>query len=80
VLFEVAEFDAGAAQGFGWGEAGASEVFGAEFDMGAELGFDVGLDLAAGEEGVQVGAELRFHGEVPLPLGLSGSRSLPGWC
>ena len=33
-----------AAAGFGWCEAGAFEVFGAEFDMSAEFGFDVGFD------------------------------------
>jgi len=56
VRFQTAEFDAGAAEGFAWGEAGALEVFGAELDVGAELGRDAGLDFVAGEEGVQVGA------------------------
>jgi hypothetical protein len=62
VGFDSAELDAGAAEGFGWGEAGTLEVFGAEFDVGAEFEVDVGLDGVATEEGVEIGAELGLHG------------------
>ena len=45
-------------------EAGAFEVGGAKLDVGAELGFDVGLDRGAVRERARVGAEFReqFHG------------------
>jgi hypothetical protein len=65
VLFvglDGSELDAGAAGGFGGGEAGALEIFRAELDVGAEFGFDVGLDRVAAEEGVEIGAKLGFHG------------------
>jgi hypothetical protein len=62
VRFQTAEFDAGAAEGFGWREAGVLEVFGTELDVGAKFGCDAGLDFVAGEEGVQVRAELGLHG------------------
>jgi hypothetical protein len=58
----LAELDAGAAEGFGGGEAGALEVFGAEFDVSVEFEVDVGLDGVATEQGVEVGAKLGPHG------------------
>jgi hypothetical protein len=61
VGFDVAELDAGAAEGFGWCETLALEIFGAEFDMGAELGIDGGLYGAAMEKGVDIGAKLGLH-------------------
>jgi len=64
VLFvglDMAELDAGTTERFGGSKAGALKVFGAELDVGAEFGFDVGLDGVAAEERVKVGAELRFH-------------------
>ena len=54
----VAEFDAGAAEGFGGGETGTLEIFGAQLDVVAEFGFDIGLDGAATEKGVEIGAKL----------------------
>jgi hypothetical protein len=62
VGFDLAELDAGAAEGFGGGEAGALEVFGAEFDVSVEFEVDVGLDGVATEQGVEVGAKLGPHG------------------
>jgi hypothetical protein len=62
VSFHVAEFDTGAAEGFGRGETGALEIFGAQLDVVAELGFDAGLDGVAAEKGVEIGAKLGFHG------------------
>jgi len=65
VLFvglDGAELDAGAAEGFGRGEAGTLEVFGAEFDVSVEFEVDVGLDGVPTEKGVEVGAKLGFHG------------------
>jgi hypothetical protein len=62
VSFHVAEFDAGAAVGFGGGETGTLEIFGAQLDVVAEFGFDVGLDGVAMEKGVEIGAKLGFHG------------------
>src|SRR5271170_2108705 len=52
VGFDGAKLEAGAAEGFGGGEAGALEVFGAELDVGAEFGFDAGLDGVATEKRV----------------------------
>jgi hypothetical protein len=60
--FDVAELDAGAAEGFGGGQAGALEVFGAELDVGAEFEVDGGLDGMATKKGVEVGAKLGLHG------------------
>jgi hypothetical protein len=62
VGFDVAELYAGAAKSFGRGEAGALQVFGAELDVGAEFGFDAGLDGVAAEEGVEIGAKFGLHG------------------
>jgi hypothetical protein len=50
--FDGSELNAGAAEGFGGGEAGTLEVFGAELDVSAEFGFDVGLDRVAMEKGI----------------------------
>jgi hypothetical protein len=64
VLFvglDGAELDAGSAEGFSRSEAGALEVFGAEFDVSTEFGFDVGLDGVAAEKGVEIGTKLGFH-------------------
>jgi hypothetical protein len=63
-----AELDAGAAKGFSGSEAGALEVFGAELDVRPEFGFDVRLDGAAMEEGVEIGAKLGLHDGTPLYL------------
>jgi hypothetical protein len=68
VGFGGAELDARSAKSFGGGEAGALEVFGAELDVDAEFGFDVRLDRAAMEEGVEIGAKLGLHDETPLYL------------
>ena len=57
VLVYGAELDAGAALGFGGGEAGALEVGGAAFEVEAELVGDLGLALRAVEERGGVGAE-----------------------
>ncbi|HZL27900.1 MAG TPA: hypothetical protein VFC39_15350 [Acidobacteriaceae bacterium] len=57
--FDGAELDAGAAVGFGGGEAGAFEVRGAEIDVRAEFGFDVRLNRGAVRKGARVGAEFR---------------------
>jgi hypothetical protein len=73
VGFYGAELDAGAAERFGWGETSALEIFGAKLDVGAEFGFDVGLDGAAMEEGVEIGAKLGLHD-------WNSSTSLRGWC
>jgi hypothetical protein len=61
VGFDGSELDAGAAERFGGSEAGALEVFGAQLDVSAEFGFDVGLDGVATEKGVEVGAKLGPH-------------------
>jgi hypothetical protein len=63
VGFDLAELDAGATEGFGGSEAGALEVFGAEFDVDAELGVYRGLHGVAMKERVEVGAKLGLHGE-----------------
>jgi hypothetical protein len=60
--FDVAELDAGAAEGFGGGEAGALEVFGAELEVSVKFEVDVRLDGAATKQGVEVGAKLGLHG------------------
>jgi hypothetical protein len=73
VGFGRAELDAGAAESFGGSEAVALEVFGAELDVGAQFGFDVGLDGAAMEKGVEIGAKLGLHD-------WSSSTSLRVWC
>jgi hypothetical protein len=62
VGFDLSELDAGAAEGFGGGEAGALEVFGAEFDVSVEFEVDGGLDGVATKKGVEVGAKLGPHG------------------
>jgi hypothetical protein len=80
VLFvglDMAELDAGAAEGFGKREAGALEVFGAELDVGANFCVDVGLDGGAAEKGVEVGAKLGLHGWSSSIF--FGARSLRVW-
>jgi hypothetical protein len=62
VGFDGSELDASAAEGFGGGEAGALEIFGAELDVGADLGFDAGLDRVAMEKRVEVGPKSGLHG------------------
>jgi hypothetical protein len=62
VGFDGAELDAGVAEGFGGGETGALEVFGAQLDVNAEFRVDVGLDGVAAEKGVEIGAKLGLHG------------------
>jgi hypothetical protein len=51
-----------AAEGFGGGETGTLQVFGAQLDVSAEFGLDVGLDGIATEKGVEIGAKLGSHG------------------
>jgi hypothetical protein len=62
VSFDVAKFDAGAADRFSRGETGTLEVFGAQLDVGAKFGLDVRLDRVAAEKGVEIGAKLGSHG------------------
>jgi len=62
VGFDVAELDAGAAEGFGWCEPLALQIFGAELDVGAEFRVDGGLYGVAMEEGAEIGAKLGLHG------------------
>jgi hypothetical protein len=73
VGLDRAELDAGAAERFGRSETVALEVLGAKLNVGAEFGFDVGLDGAAMEEGVEIGAKLGLHD-------WNSSTSLRGWC
>jgi hypothetical protein len=62
VSFHVAKFDTGAAESLGGRETGTLQVFGAQLDVGAEFGVDIGLDRVAAEKGVEVGAKLGSHG------------------
>ena len=59
-----AEFDAGAAMGFGGGEAGALKVGDAAFEVELELVGDLGLALRAVQERIEEGTKLRFHGSL----------------
>jgi hypothetical protein len=58
-LFRAAEFDAGAAQGFGGGESGACQIVGAGLEMEGELVMHFALKATASDEFPEEGDHVR---------------------